>query len=111
MITIGSFSYKMLQMHPNAKNSEILQLVKQEFPNAKTTTNCIAWYRNKLKNGSVVLQPLQVETKRTSQDVMNDIKVLEDELHQKVKEEKEENERNKEQMLQQFEMLKQKLGL
>jgi hypothetical protein len=33
-------------------NAEVLAAVKEQFPNARTTTGCIAYYRNEVVNGS-----------------------------------------------------------
>ena len=45
---IGQFAQRMM-LTTELKNPEILALIGEEFPEAKTTMACIAWYRSDLK--------------------------------------------------------------
>lgn len=47
--SIGKYAEHLIKTDPNLKNSQIVALVKQAFPNANTSTSCIAWYRSNLK--------------------------------------------------------------
>lgn len=45
---IGQFAQRVM-LSTELKNAAILELIHQEFPEAKTTAACIAWYRSDLK--------------------------------------------------------------
>lgn len=46
---IGQFAVRVLLTEPSLKNQQVLDLVKREFPEAKTTMACIAWYKSDIK--------------------------------------------------------------
>jgi hypothetical protein len=46
--TIGSFA-KNLILTTEMSNTEILEAVRNEFENAKTSMACIAWYKSDLR--------------------------------------------------------------
>jgi hypothetical protein len=46
---VGSFAKE--QIAAGKTNAEVLALVKSQFPNAKTTTGCIAFYRTAMAKG------------------------------------------------------------
>lgn len=108
-VSIGSIVRNFIMQNPTMKNGDILTHVKPLLPlNAKTTVACVAWYKNEIKKKG--LQQV-VEVARTSQIVAEEIANLQEELQMLQEQEQEEVERNKEQLLQQFEELKNKLGL
>ena len=47
--SIGSVARGFIVANPTMKNEEILQLVKDVFPEAKTSLACIGWYKSKMK--------------------------------------------------------------
>lgn len=69
---IGQFVQRVMSS-TQLKNAEILELVGNEFPEAKTTSACIAWYRSDLKKKPQV----RVETLET---IDLEIKQAEDKL-------------------------------
>ena len=42
---VGAYAKELLVADPLATNSQIVELVKERFPTAKTTAGCIAYYR------------------------------------------------------------------
>jgi RNA-splicing ligase RtcB len=48
--SIGSFCIEQIKL--GKTNPDILAMVEQKFPDAKTTGASIAWYRNKVKAGA-----------------------------------------------------------
>ena len=48
-MSIGSFAREQIINFPSATNQEILDMVLEEFKDAKTTVNCIAWYKSNMK--------------------------------------------------------------
>lgn len=56
---IGQFAVRVLLTEPTLKNQEVLDLVKREFPDAKTTMACIAWYKSDIKKKGT--QPIAKE--------------------------------------------------
>lgn len=71
---IGQFVQRVMSS-TQLKNAEILELVGTEFPEAKTTSACIAWYRSDLKKKP---QP-KVETLET---INLEIKAAEEKLEE-----------------------------
>lgn len=51
--SIGSFARQQILLSPTASNQEILDQVKLEFPQAKTSIACIAWYKSDMKKKGV----------------------------------------------------------
>ena len=47
-VGVGAFIKE--QISAGKTNDEIIKLVKEQFPDNHTNTNCINWYRNALKN-------------------------------------------------------------
>jgi vacuolar-type H+-ATPase subunit I/STV1 len=47
--SIGSFAREQISNNPQASNQEILDLVKVQFPEARTSIACIAWYKSNMK--------------------------------------------------------------
>ena len=47
--SIGSFAKATIANNSNKSNQELLDIVLQEFPNAKTSLSCIAWYKSDMK--------------------------------------------------------------
>jgi hypothetical protein len=60
---IGQFAQRVM-LSTELKNAAILELIHQEFPEAKTTAACIAWYRSDLKKKPklVVVPEVTLET-------------------------------------------------
>ena len=46
---VGSFAKEQIAL--GKTNAEVLEAVKTQFPTAKTTTSCIAYYRTAMKKG------------------------------------------------------------
>ena len=65
---IGQYVQRVMA-NTTLKNAEILKLVGEQFPAAKTTAACIAWYRTDLKKKPVVkeenLETIDAEIKAT----------------------------------------------
>ena len=47
--SIGSFAREIIAKNPQAPNQEVLDQVKAQFPQAKTSIACIAWYKSNMK--------------------------------------------------------------
>lgn len=75
--TIGSVARAMIVANPGKKNAEILALVKAEFPEAKTSEACIAWYKSDMKKSGKLAAAVTV---RTSEVIEAEIAVLQVEL-------------------------------
>lgn len=58
---VGAFAKE--QILAGKTNAEVLELVKAQFPTAKTTTSCIAYYRTALKKGTPGPTPEELEAK------------------------------------------------
>lgn len=75
--TIGSVARGFISANPTMKNEEILKLVLNEFPEAKTSLACIGWYKSKMKKeGKVAVQ----EVVRTVEMIEGEIEMLQLEL-------------------------------
>jgi hypothetical protein len=49
MMSIGKFAVGLILSNPELSNEEILKKVQLEFPAAKTSMACIAWYKSDLR--------------------------------------------------------------
>jgi len=56
---VGAFCKE--QILDGKTNAEILEMVAAQFPSAKTTGNCVAYYRAKLKAGAPVVAEAEAE--------------------------------------------------
>ena len=74
--SIGSVARGFISANPTMKNEEILQLVRNEFPEAKTSIACIGWYKSKMKKEA----KLQPEAPRTVEQIEGEIEMLQLEL-------------------------------
>lgn len=80
-MNIGQFARKCIQDNPSMKNEDILKLVQAQFPAAKTSYACIAWYKSDMKKKGVLVKP------RTAEVVMAEIDALQaklDELNEEL---------------------------
>lgn len=73
---IGAYVQRVMINNPDMKNASILDLVKSEFPEAKTSPACIAWYRSDLKKSGKTAQPAE----RTVEVIDSEILDLEQQL-------------------------------
>jgi len=75
--SIGSVARGFISQNPSMKNEEILQLVKNEFPEAKTSLACIGWYKSKMKKEAKTTPVV-----RTVEMIENEIEELKFELEE-----------------------------
>ena len=89
-MSIGNFARQAIINNPSAKNQELLEMVKAQFPEAKTTIACIAWYKSDIKKNGV---KFIATVKRTSDHIKAEIEELNAELLVKLDEEVEDAKR------------------
>ena len=58
---VGAFAKEQIAL--GKTNAEVLEAVKAQFPTAKTTTSCIAYYRTAMKKGVAGPTPEELEAK------------------------------------------------
>jgi hypothetical protein len=85
--SIGSFAKATIAANGNKSNEELLAIVKNEFPNAKTSVNCIAWYKSDMKKKGQQMTTVVIErTVEVVQQELEDAKLqvvaLEEELQE-----------------------------
>jgi len=81
-MNIGQFARQCILDNPGMKNDDILKIVRNQFPDAKTSYACIAWYKSDMKKkGILVIKPV-----RTAELVMAEIDALNAELEMRMKE-------------------------
>jgi hypothetical protein len=61
-MNIGQFARHIIKQNPAMKNDDVLNLVKAQFPQGKTTYACIAWYKTDMRKKGL-LPSGQVRTK------------------------------------------------
>jgi predicted RNase H-like nuclease (RuvC/YqgF family) len=61
---IGQFAQRLM-VSTQLKNPAILEAISREFPQAKTTMACIAWYRSDLKKSKMAAPKQDEEVERT----------------------------------------------
>jgi hypothetical protein len=52
--SIGKYARELIQKFPTASNQEIKQKVRDQFPHARTSLACIAWYRSNMKKNKLL---------------------------------------------------------
>lgn len=70
-MNIGQFARKCILENPQAKNADIVKMVRAWKPEAKTTEACIAWYKSDMKKKGTATST--VEIKRTTATVEDEI--------------------------------------
>jgi len=95
--SIGSFARNLIATRKDLSNSQIAELVREQFKDqgAKTTMNCIAWYKSNMKKtGYKAVTVVQERTLAAIQaeldEAKNLVEMLEEELELKSNEEAEE---------------------
>ncbi len=53
-MSIGNTVRAMILANPSMKNEEILTKIKEQFPTAKTTYACIAWYKTDMRKKGLI---------------------------------------------------------
>ena len=95
-VTIGSFAKNILATQSNLSNQEVLDLILQEFPNAKTSLSCVAWYKSDMKKHNYKVNKIQERTLEVIQLELDEanakVTMLKEELEMKQNEELENDE-------------------
>jgi len=92
--SIGSFARNIIATRNELSNAQVLELVKVQFPNAKTSIACIAWYKSNMKKTGykavevVIERTLEVIQAELDEAKMK-VELLEEELKDKEEEQKE----------------------
>ena len=76
--SIGSFARNIIATRNELSNAQVLELVKVQFPNAKTSIACIAWYKSNMKKTGFKVEA--VVTERTLEVIQAEIAAKRDEL-------------------------------
>ena len=92
--SIGSFARNIIATRNELSNAQVLELVLQQFPNAKTSIACIAWYKSNMKKTGYKAAVVEiVRTLDIIQAELDDAKLkvemLEEELSDKRQEQQE----------------------
>ena len=58
-MSIGKFASNLI-LTTQLSNTEILEAVKKQFPSAKTTMACIAWYKSDLRKKGLIAKRYEV---------------------------------------------------
>lgn len=99
--TIGDFARELIVAHPDKSNQEIADMVREEFKDAKTQDNSIAWYRSQMKKDAKKAPPV----KRTSKMIEDEIAMLQLELAEVKEAELKELMESKAELLAKLEMI------
>lgn len=46
---IGKFCMKLIEEHPDWTNQHVTDRANAKFPDGKTSKDCVAWYRSKMR--------------------------------------------------------------
>lgn len=65
-MNIGSFARAQILL--GKKNAEILELVQAQFPAAKTTAACIAWYKSDMRKKGLIEKKVDSGMKKMTPD-------------------------------------------
>ena len=71
---IGKFVTNLIKTS-ELKNSEILEKVKEAFPEAQTSMACIAWYQTDIRNKAKALEAKVVPVVLTDEQFEEEFKV------------------------------------
>jgi hypothetical protein len=53
-MSIGKFARELILAQPELKNDDVLAKIKKNFPEAKTTYACVAWYKSDLRKKGLI---------------------------------------------------------
>jgi hypothetical protein len=71
-MSIGKYA-KNLILTTNLSNDQILEKIKETFPNCKTTYACVAWYKSDLRKKGLIAkrneQTVTVDERQMTLDV------------------------------------------
>ena len=67
-VSIGSFVRNLVKENLNTPNKELLDKVLQEFPNAKTSMACIAWYKSDMRKKGLIPTKWQMKEAKKKED-------------------------------------------
>ena len=73
-MNIGNFCRAQILL--GKKNVEILELVQKQFPEAKTTAVCIAWYKSDMRNKGMIERKVTAKA-MTKEDLLAALALLE----------------------------------
>ena len=73
-MNIGNFCRAQILL--GKKNVEILELVQKQFPEAKTTAACIAWYKSDMRNKGMIERKVTAKA-MTKEDLLAALALLE----------------------------------
>lgn len=68
--SIGSVARGYITANPAMKNEEILALVKNDFPEAKTSLACIGWYKSKMKKEAKAAPAVARTVEQIEQEIL-----------------------------------------
>jgi hypothetical protein len=82
-MSIGKFVRDAVLLNPEAKNDDILKLVKAKFPEAKTSYACIAWYKSDMRKKGIIASKKTRTLEQIKSELMN-AKILVEKLEMEL---------------------------
>lgn len=73
-MNIGNFCRAQILL--GKKNAEILELVQKQFPEAKTTAACVAWYKSDMRKKGMIEKKVTAKA-MTKEDLLAALALLE----------------------------------
>lgn len=108
MNTIGSFARHIIATRNELSNQDILEIVKNQFPDAKTSIACIAWYKSDMKKKGYKTEVKEVE--RTLDVIQNELEAAKAKVEELTLELEIMTQENQEKLEAEYERLKTLLG-
>jgi hypothetical protein len=92
--SIGSFARNIIATRSELSNAQVLELVRAQFPSAKTSVACIAWYKSNMKKTGYKVEKIVVERtleiiQAELEDAQMRVELLQEELNDKKEEQAE----------------------
>ena len=78
-MSIGNFVRELVLSNPEISHDDAVKQVKERYPEAKTTTSCIAWYKSDMRKKGL-LSGGRAKAPRTEEVVAADIERVEKQL-------------------------------
>lgn len=107
-MSIATTAYSLIVANPSAKNKEIATMIRELHPDAKTTDNCIAWYKSNMKKKNITVE---ATVTRTSKVIQEEIEMLQEELEEVLEQEKQDAISEAQSIEDQIKMLQARLAL
>ena len=75
-MNIGKFARQVIVDNPTSSNEELVKLVLAQYPDAKTSTSCIAWYKSDMRKKGLLAGGRGTHTSKLVEKYAEELELL-----------------------------------